>query len=115
MKKLLLLTAAIAASLTLSGCIPDVSGDTNNDYSTSTVTDSYNNTYDVGTLLMCEGSTCEVAPAGTDEGDADAVVGEFNVEYTQAACTEAGFFFCTIEQVCLDVATDSGSCPNGDE
>lgn len=103
--KYLLSVAALLAAFTLSGCIPDVSGDTNNDYS---VTET---SYGDGDYLICNDSECQVS---NNDEPTDVEVGEFNADYTQTECIAAGFFYCTIDNICIDAATDVGTCPDGD-
>lgn len=99
----LLTIAAIVAALTLTGCIPDYNK-TTNDYSDNSIN------YGDGTVLNCNDSNCSVAPEGTDEGDGDAVVGVYSADYSQTECTAAGFFYCTLDNVCLNQAAIGGSC-----
>ena len=100
----------ILLAFSLNACIPDIEGDvTNNDYSTSSTTTSTTN-YVKGELLYCSSSECIVAPAETDPLDSDVIVGTYSVDYTQVECNAAGFFYCTIENVCLDQPLESGTC-----
>ena len=46
-----------------------------------------------------------------DSGKAsDIKNGVYRQDYTQKECTEAGFFYCTIERKCLDMPKTSGNC-----
>ena len=100
----------ILLAFSLNACIPDIEGDvTNNDYDTSTTTTS-SIYYAEGELLFCSLSECTVAPAETDPADSDAIVGVYDAEYTQVECNSAGFFYCTVENICLDQPLDGGSC-----
>ena len=85
----------------------------------------YNN-YPDGTVLTCTDSNCSLSTTSsvstdingtvdTNEAidainDGDTVVGVYSDEYTQTECGEAGFFFCTIEDMCLDQPIASGTC-----
>lgn len=86
----------------LSGCV-SIEGDTDNSVDESV-------TYGNGDVLDCRDGNCTLAPEGTDPTDGDAVVGEYNAEYTQAECTAAGFFYCTIENVCMNTPAAGGTC-----
>ncbi len=90
----------------LIGCMPDNVGDVTYDYSDN----SYS--YDVGTLLMCDDSNCSVVDDNSyiDEAEADAVVGTYRADYTSAECTAAGFFWCSVDNVCINKRTTEGSC-----
>ena len=88
----------ILLAFSLNACIPDVSGDTTIDNSV---------TYGEGTVLVCTDSICEVAAPGSD---VDVVVGEYNPDYNQIECNAAGFFYCTVANMCLDQPEDGGTC-----
>ena len=109
MKKLGLILAAFVAVFALNACIPDIS-ETNNDYSVDNSDNSL--TFGDGDVLICDNSTCSIAPDGTSEDDGNVTVGVFDSTYTQTECTAAGFFWCTIENACIDVPTATGTCPN---
>ena len=87
----------------------DIKGDT---YTDNAVDNSIDEsvTYGEGDVLDCSDGNCTLASPYTDEADADAVVGVYNPDYTQAECNAAGFFFCTAEGLCLDQSLDGGTC-----
>ena len=91
-------------ALGLAGC-GDLVGDTHTDDSTDNSTH-----YGSGDVLLCTDSECVAAPYGTDEGDGDAVVGVYSTDYSQSECTSAGFFWCSIENICMDTSLSGGSC-----
>ena len=84
----------------LNACIPDIQGDTDNSIDNST-------NYGSGTVLVCTDAVCEIAEVGSD---VDAIVGKYSADYTQTECEAAGFFYCTIENMCLDMELDTGTC-----
>ena len=121
----LLLCVAVFATV---GC-GDMTGDTtNNDNSGQAIDNSYtfnegDRDYGSGTVLICDDANCTVMvdesgrtiTNGDDEADdGDAIVGEYSPDYTQSECNAAGFFFCTIEDKCLNQRVDdsSSSCSN---
>ena len=90
--KLILLTIL---AFSLSACIE--TGDTS-----TTIDNSVR-----GGTLTCTDSECSLAEPGSD---VDAVIGLYNPDYNQVECTSAGFFYCTIEDMCLDQPLDTGTC-----
>ena len=88
--KLILLTIL---AFSLSACIE--TGDTTIDNSVR------------GDTLTCTDSECTLAEPGSD---VDAVIGLYNPDYTQVECNAAGFFYCTVEGMCLDQPLDTGTC-----
>ena len=101
MKKLMILAVM---ALTIAGC--SYQGDTKN-YDNSYTDNSVD--YSDGTFLTCTDANCTVS-GSSDRADADAVVGIFDADYGPAACRSAGYFYCDIENVCLNQPTTSGSC-----
>ena len=100
MKKISLM--AIVMTLVLSGCV-NISGDSSTSNYTSTE-------YGEGTVLLCNDSTCTAASEETHFSDGDAVVGVYDADYTQVECEAAGYFYCTIDKVCINQDIDTGSC-----
>ena len=101
MKKFIIL---VLLAFSLSACI-SVDGDTVNNSTTDNSTD-----YGEGTKLVGNEGNFTVAPDYMDESDVDVVIGKYDVDYTQAECTAAGFFFCTIENVCMNTPVATGTC-----
>ena len=92
------------------------------DYSSYVFTDNGVD-YGSGTVLQCSDSECSVmrddngrvvTRDNSDNNDTmgDAVVGEYNEDYTQTECEAAGFFYCTVQDTCLNQRVDdtSSSC-----
>ena len=100
----LILATLLAFSLV--GCIPDYTGDTTTHVDNSTIDNSVS--YGEGDVLICTDSECVLAEEHEDVGDA--IVGVYDPEYTPTECNAAGFFYCTIENVCLDQPLDTGTC-----
>lgn len=73
---------------------------------------SYTNVGENGILVECGDGDgdCNLAVNSASE-NVEVEEGVYNASYTQDQCTEAGFFFCTIENACLDQPTSGGSCP----
>ena len=77
---------------------------------------SYTEIGDGSVLVECGGDDCDVS-VGIDTGSsssdgADSVEdGVYKADYNAAQCSEAGFFFCSIEQKCLNQPTVGGTCP----
>jgi len=125
-----------APMLMLQGCGNLATGDTVNSVANdnSGQDNSVYNNYPDGTVLTCTDANCTISTTddnsdnsvissdenGTvDEGDAqeaiasgDTVVGVYSDTYNQTECGAAGFFFCTIEQMCLNQPLNSGTCSN---
>lgn len=78
----------------------------------------------VGLVLTgCEGDSGDTynVTAGGDAHIGDSTItydaieeeieqGVFSVDYNQEQCNEAGFFYCTTDNVCVDAPLESGSC-----
>lgn len=94
----------LAPMLMLQGCA-DFTGDTSHVTTTNTTTD-----YGEGTVLLCNDSNCTAAKDDTHFSDGDAVVGVYDADYTQVECEAAGFFYCTIDNVCINDSLEDGSC-----
>ena len=90
-------------SLLIFNAYGDITGDTYTN-------DSIGNSVSYGDILLCTDSNCTLASAGTDAGDGDVVIGLYDADYTQAECTSVGFFFCTIDKICMNQSTTTGSC-----
>ena len=116
MKKILI-SAAVA--LVIAGC-GNYTGDTINnstqvDYSYYFLDNSVK--YGSGTVLHCNDSTCSVdgsVVGKSNDEEGDAVVGEYDPTYTQAECEAAGFFYCVVDDKCMNQRVDdsSSSCNN---
>lgn len=106
MKKFTLILSGLVAVFALNACIPDYTGDTTYDYST----DNSQVDYGSGTVLICDNSECTAAPAEYTDGDGNATVGVYSADYNQIECGAAGFFWCTIENMCLNQSITTGSC-----
>jgi len=67
-----------------------------------------------GTVTFTTGDENNIEGVGTGDSDGDGIedveVGTFSTEYSQSECTAAGFFYCTIENVCLDQPAIGGTC-----
>ena len=124
MKKTIL---AIMIAFGLVAC-GDITGDTtNNDNSDQVIDNSYtfiegDRDYGSGTPLFCNDSNCSVerttdnsdSSSGSDsetsdEENIDAVVGEYSAGYNQTECQAAGFFYCTIDDICTNQRIDDSS------
>jgi len=107
-----------APMLMLQGC-GDYTGDTENTYQESHYTFIDNGIeYGSGTVLNCDDANCSVMVDGSgtpvkdgddNASDGDAVVGTYSAAYSQSECNAAGFFFCTIEDKCLNQRVDDSS------
>jgi len=122
MKKTIL---AIIIAFGLVAC-GDITGDTAN-YDQSGQNNSYtfiegDRDYGSGTPLFCNDSNCSVerttdnsdSSTGSDgetsdEVNIDAIVGEFDAGYNQTECQAAGFFYCTIDDICTNQRVDDSS------
>ncbi len=129
MKMLLSAILFIVAILTINGCGLDTGDTTNNDYSGQEYSYSYvfsegDRDYGDGTVLYCNDANCSVSNTDdnsdnseTDDNSdnsGDAVVGVYDVNYNQVECNAAGFFYCTVDDVCMNLPVDdaSSSCTN---
>ena len=71
---------------------------------------------DTGTYVYNENGTVTYSTGdGFDQGDigADGVVSasdEYDEGYDQSECTAAGYFYCTLENRCLNQPADAGTC-----
>jgi hypothetical protein len=94
--------------LLINGC-GDITGDTaHNDYTSEYYYTENNIDYGSGTVLSCNDSKCTVLGGkGTTGGDA--VVGQYDPTYTQTECNAAGFFYCTVQDKCLNQRVDDSS------
>ena len=108
------LSLATIVAFGMVGC-GDIAGDTSNSYETMEYTYVFIDNgveYGSGTVLHCDDSNCSVDGSvvgkGSDE-EGDAVVGEYDDSYTQAECNAAGFFYCTLEDKCLNQRVDDAS------
>ena len=114
----LLLCVAVFAMV---GC-GNITGDTAN-YDQSGQNNSYtfnegDRDYGSGTVLVCDDANCSVMvdesgrtiTSGDDAADeGDAIVGDYDASYTQSECNAAGFFYCMIEDKCLNQRVDDSS------
>jgi len=55
-------------------------------------------------------SSAEEAAATAEKAAED---GTYDPTYTRAECTEAGFFYCTLENKCLNQPASGGQCTTG--
>ena len=83
----------------LSACL-EVTGDTNNSVDESV-------TYGDGDVLECNAESCYLMP---NDDTGSVVVGVYDADYTRIECESAGFFFCSIENMCLNQPLVSGTC-----
>jgi len=101
-------------ALGLQGC-GDISGDTayndNSGQDNSYTFTEGDRDYGSGTVLFCNDANCSVnaSNSSSSASDGDAVVGEYDDSYTQSECQAAGFFYCTIEDKCLNQRVDDSS------
>ena len=113
-----------AATVGFTGC-GDYTGDTTNNDNTDQ-DHSYmfvegDRAYGEGTYLFCTDANCSVTNAdnnsdnSTDEysDEADAIVGVYDSEYNQVECQSAGFFYCTVEDKCLNQRVDDADSSCG--
>jgi len=97
------------------GCAEYQGDTTNNDYASEYYYTENNIDYGSGTNLFCNESYCSVdASKVKNDGDEnntipDAEVGVYNSEYNQVECQSAGFFWCTIDEMCLNQRVDDSS------
>ena len=99
MKKTLITIVSAILVLSLNACVPDIDN-TDNRIDNSV-------TYGEGTVLVCTDAVCEVA---SEDEITDVVVGEYNPNYTQTECEAAGFFYCTLQDACLNQKLTTGTC-----
>ncbi len=111
-----------APVLMLQGCSVDTGDNydqSGQDHSYSYVFTEGDRDYGTGTPLFCTDSNCSVINSDdTDDnsinkGEADAIVGVYSEDYTQAECNAAGYFFCTIQDKCLNQPVDDASSSCG--
>ena len=105
-------------SILLVGC-GDITGDTvHNDYTSEYIYTENNIDYGTGTVLQCSDSNCSVmkdesgrtiTSGSSEDTEGDAVVGVYDDTYTPAECKAAGFFYCSIEDKCLNQRVDDSS------
>ncbi len=108
---------SILAVFAIAGCDAEYTGRTTNndnsgqDHSYSYVFTEGDRDYGTGTPLFCTDANCSVTNEDNsiNKGEADAIVGEYDENYTQAECNAAGFFYCTIQDKCLDQPVDDAS------
>ena len=67
-----------------------------------------------GTVTYSTGDDFGQGDVGTGDTDGDGVpdveVGVYDDAYDQAECTASGFFYCTLENKCLDQPASGGTC-----
>ena len=103
MRKAILATLVVAPMILLNGCM-DIAGDSDSSsYYTEDNSEFYN-----GDVLNCDDSNCSVSPIG----EGTVIVGEYDADYTKVECEAAGFFYCTVDNVCLNQPKNTGSCNN---
>jgi len=122
MKNILLVTVL---SFAIVGCAEYTGDTTYNDNSGQDLSVSYGE----GDVLICSDSNCTYTgetisisdvnnsksdPLNEDASDlidsGEVVVGVYDENYSPSECAGAGFFFCSIEQKCLNQPVVSGSC-----
>ena len=111
MRKILTL---VVATFALIGC-GDYTGDTAYSYDNST-----DNSVDSSTNYICtdnNGTNCYsddysyyVDGNGSVDGVADTPSGVYDASYSASECAANGYFFCSIEQKCLNIPASSGTC-----
>ena len=107
MKKIIL-AALVAFGLVACGDLD--TGDTTIMESSYVYTEN-NIDYGSGTVLFCNDANCSVnaSNSSSSASDGDAVVGEYDENYTPSECKAAGFFYCSIEDKCLNQRVDDSS------
>ena len=118
MRKIITLSVAVAAAILMTAC-GDITGDTSstsNDYRSEYTYTENNIDYGSGTVLQCDDSNCSVMKdesgrtvTSKDSKTGSATVGVYDDSYTQAECTNAGFFYCTVQDKCLNQRVDDAS------
>jgi len=111
--KYLVLALALAA---LSGCVNiegDKTGtkvvvDNNSSYTTTDVSVICQNNTD--TQCYTPGYSGYVDSNGDYNDVADVITGDYDASYTPSECAANGYFWCSIEQRCLNIQADSGTC-----
>ena len=66
-----------------------------------------------GTVTFTTGDENVIQPANGDsdgDGVVDVTVGDYDEGYDASQCNAAGFFYCTIENKCLNQPSDAGTC-----
>jgi hypothetical protein len=124
MRRLLSIAALnIVGVLLINGCGDLDTGDsssTHNDYTSEYYYTENNIDYGSGTVLLCDDANCSVmkdesgrtvTSGGNDKGDA--TVGVYDPTYTQSECKAAGFFYCTVQDKCLNQRVDDSSSSCG--
>ena len=114
----LAVSVAVSVAILVTACgdiTGDTAGDTNYNYDYSF--EENNIDYGSGTVLLCNDSNCSVKRTSTGKpitgngsGSSDeAVVGVYDEDYTPAQCSAAGFFYCSIQDKCLNQRVDDSS------
>ena len=116
---------AIVVALAVVGCGDLDTGDStsvHNDYTSEYSYTENNIDYGSGTVLQCNDANCSVmkdesgrtiTTSSDSSEDGDAVVGQYDPTYTQSECQAAGFFYCTVEDKCLNQRVDDSSSSCG--
>ena len=105
----------VGVSLMVVGCGDLSTGDTsNNDLRSEYYYTENNIDYGTGTVLLCDESNCTVmkdesGDTVTNSDKGDAIVGQYDPTYTQAECQAAGFFYCSVQDQCLNQRVDDSS------
>ena len=121
MKNLVKIGLAVSVAILVTACgdytgdTGDTTGDTSYNYDYSFVENNVD--YGSGTVLLCDDSNCSVKRTSTGKpitgngsGSSDeAVVGVYDEDYTPAQCSAAGFFYCSIQDKCLNQRVDDSS------
>ena len=116
---------ATVVALAVVGCGNLDTGDStsvHNDYTSEYSYTENNIDYGSGTVLQCNDANCSVmkdesgrtiTTSSDSSEDGDAVVGQYDPTYTQSECQAAGFFYCTVEDKCLNQRVDDSSSSCG--
>jgi len=63
-----------------------------------------------GTITYTNGTGNSVGTDGTSSGAGSKELGVYSASYSQSKCTEEGYFYCTLENKCLNQPATGGSC-----
>jgi len=108
---------SVIAVLAIVGCAEYTGNTTNNDNSGQDHSFMFvegDRSYGSGTYLFCTDANCSVIDSSDNSYDGngsvpDAIVGDYNSAYNQVECTSAGFFWCTVDDKCLNQRVDDSS------
>jgi len=60
--------------------------------------------------IAVDGSTVVTQASNSDYAESDPELATYDETYDVGECTDRGFFWCSIEQKCLNQSLSSGSC-----